>query len=877
VNSAPAASINVVSGNAQTAVVGTALAQPLVVKVSDTNGNAVAGFTLAWAVATGAAQVSTGTTTTGPDGKASITATLGTVAGAFSFTAAGSGLTGSPTTFTATGIPDVATTLVLTGFPSPVIAGTSGTLTVTAQDRFNNTATGYRGTVQIGSDNPNTTTLPANHTYTVIDAGVHTFAVTLKTSSASSSIIATDTLISSITGSQTAILVNPGTTTKLLVTDFPNPASADTGGSVTVTAADANNNTTPAYRGTVQVVTSDNPNSTLPMTHAFIAGDNGVFTFTDVILKKASPPSYAITATDTVTASITGSQTAIVVNPGTTTKLLVTGFPNPASADTGGSVTVTAQDANNNTTPAYRGMVRVASDNPNSTLPMTHAFIAGDNGVFTFTGVILKKASPPPYFITATDTLTAGIAGTQGGIVVNPGPTTKLQVAGFPSSVFGGTPGSVTVTAQDANNNTTPPYIGTVRLTSTDTRTNLPATHSFTGTDAGVHTFTNIILNTTGANSSIVATDTVTGAIAGKQTGIVVNAGPLVFGATATVITGGTNAGFIFISGGSASSNGTSPLSNTWLYDPATSSLTAGPALTAERAFHTATPIGAGKVMVAGGNSTVIEVCTLMGGSPACSDTTATLGSARCNSAAAPLSGTQVLIAGGDNCTNTNALDTWDVWDSASPTTTVSNTGTNKLSIGRRLLTATVVGTGKVLLAGGATSATADLFTLGAPSIVAATTGGMLVARTGHTATILTAITATTACPNAATTTCVLIAGGNATTNKTWEVYEASSNSFPVNATTAGNHDLVNPLRSLHSAAAFAGGKVLLAGGNNGTSSLKTTEVFDPAAATLTFNLGVGLQLGRFSTAAAYAQALNVLVLVGGNAVGPSTEQITTP
>src|SRR6266852_2933589 len=67
VNSAPAARIDLVSGNAQTAVVATALAQPLVVKVSDTNGNAVAGFSIAWTATAGTGQVSTGTTSTGPD------------------------------------------------------------------------------------------------------------------------------------------------------------------------------------------------------------------------------------------------------------------------------------------------------------------------------------------------------------------------------------------------------------------------------------------------------------------------------------------------------------------------------------------------------------------------------------------------------------------------------------------------------------------------------------------------------------------------------------------------------------------------------------------------------------------------------------------
>jgi hypothetical protein len=322
---------------------------------------------------------------------------------------------------------------------------------------------------------------------------------------------------------------------------------------------------------------------------------------------------------------------------------------------------------------------------------------------------------------------------------------------------------------------------------------------------------------------------------------------------------------------------------STWFYDPANSSITAGPPLAAGRAFHTATVVGTGQILLAGGNSTVIELCTLTGASPSCSDTGAALASLRCNAAAALVTSgpARVLVAGGDNCTTstTTGLTTWDVWDSANAGTAVHNSG-HPLNAGRRLLTATALGSGKVLLAGGATSASADLFTLNtldlATSTVAAT-GAMQVVRSGHSATALTATTATTACANAATTTCVLIAGGNSTTNKTWEVYDASSNTFPVNATTAGNHDLVTGARAFHAAAAFAGGKVLLAGGTDASGAVGTTETFDPAAAILTWSSGAPLQTARFKAAAAYAAAQNVLVLIGGNAVGPSTEQVTTP
>src|SRR6266436_2230087 len=87
VNSAPAGSIVVVSGDAQTAVVGTSLSQSLVVKVLDANSNAVPNFTVTWSASAGGGQVSAGSTNTGPDGKASITARVGNTSGGYTYTA----------------------------------------------------------------------------------------------------------------------------------------------------------------------------------------------------------------------------------------------------------------------------------------------------------------------------------------------------------------------------------------------------------------------------------------------------------------------------------------------------------------------------------------------------------------------------------------------------------------------------------------------------------------------------------------------------------------------------------------------------------------------------------------------------------------------
>src|SRR5262249_33031502 len=75
--------------------------------------------------------------------------------------------------------------------------------------------------------------------------------------------------------------------------------------SLPVTAEDAAGNPA-AYLGTVHFSSSD-ALASLPPDYTFTAADNSVHTFTDLILRTAG--SATITATDTVTDSITGTAT----------------------------------------------------------------------------------------------------------------------------------------------------------------------------------------------------------------------------------------------------------------------------------------------------------------------------------------------------------------------------------------------------------------------------------------------------------------------------------------------------------------------------------------------------------------------------------------
>ena len=85
--------------------------------------------------------------------------------------------------------------------PSSVTAGTAFNVTVTAQDVYGNTVTGYQGKVHFTSSDPGAV-LPSNYTYKASDKGVHTFSVRLKTKG-SQTVTVTDQSNSSITGTAT--------------------------------------------------------------------------------------------------------------------------------------------------------------------------------------------------------------------------------------------------------------------------------------------------------------------------------------------------------------------------------------------------------------------------------------------------------------------------------------------------------------------------------------------------------------------------------------------------------------------------------------------------------------------------------------------------
>jgi probable HAF family extracellular repeat protein len=135
----------------------------------------------------------------------------------------------------------VATGFTVSGFPSPVTAGTAGSFTVTAKDTNGHIATGYTGTVNFTSTDRQAV-LPADYTFNVGDAGVHMFRATLKTAG-SQSITATDRATGSITGSIN-LVVRPGSVdlAQSTVTVVSSTIGVGTSTTVTLTARDGYGN-----------------------------------------------------------------------------------------------------------------------------------------------------------------------------------------------------------------------------------------------------------------------------------------------------------------------------------------------------------------------------------------------------------------------------------------------------------------------------------------------------------------------------------------------------------------------------------------------------------------------------------------------------------
>lgn len=367
-------------------------------------------------------------------------------------------------------------------------------------------------------------------------------------------------------------------------------------------------------------------------------------------------------------------------------------------------------------------------------------------------------------------------------------------------------------------------------ISGTPTAATAQATYTVTATNSGGSTTAALVItvgdgtisiSTQPASQSVPVGQTATFSVVAVGTGALTYAwerdGVAITGATSASFT--TSATVLADSGAVFRVTVSDAFSHALKSDPATLTVTgsagSGTSLSTgsmgtPRAYHTATLLKTGKVLVVGGSDGSLAQATAELYDPATGLFTATgnLVTARQQHSATMLADGKVLIVGGVNLGST--LLSAEVYDPATGTFTV----TGSLTDARSDHSATLLPSGKVLVVSGRNLgnyvASAEVFDPAAGTF-SATTGAPLAARATHTATLL---------GNGK----VLVAGGfRASALASTELYDPATGTFAAAAS-------MSAARSYHTATLLAAGQVLMAGGSDSAAA----ELYNPTADTFT-------------------------------------------
>jgi hypothetical protein len=428
----------------------------------------------------------------------------------------------------------------------------------------------------------------------------------------------------------------------------PATVSASAFFSVNVLALDASNDTVASYSGTVHFTSSD-PQAVLPGDSSL---NNGVGTFT---ISLTSIGSQTLTATDTLTATITGSSNSIEV----ATNSNAHGFH--ATGDMG------TERAGHTATLLQNGKVLIAGGFNNTDVLATAELFDPATGTFTPTGIMTTTR------FSHTATLL------QNGEVL----------------IAGGSP-----SLGDLSGGDDPDDLSTAELFD-------PTTGTFTATGAmsnprSQHTATLL------ANGKVLLAG---GAVSNAAelfdpaTGSFTAAGDLLvggrWGCTATLLHDGT----LLIAGGRDSEDVWDgfPLNNAELFNPVAGTFTATGMMTQFRYDHAAALLNNGQVLLTGGfNGSPVQDAELFDPTTGSFSRTGSMGTPRAEHTATLLNDGTVMVAGGFSFSPPGSFSSAEVFDPA----TNEFTPTGPMGAPRFSHTATPLDNALVLVTGGQSSIT---------------------------------------------------------------------------------------------------------------------------------------------------------------------------
>ena len=435
----PATTLTAVRGDQQTGQVGTALADSLVVKVTDQFGNPVSGFSVSWS-AHGGGTVSAATVNTGANGQAAVQRVLGNTAGPQSAEADAAGLNGSPLVFTHTAGAGSATTMV----KDPVTDGQFGvagleltdSIVVIVKDANGNGVAGRSVLWTIatggGTVNPTTST-------TDTDGKAFT-RWTLGPTAGTNTVNAASANLTPVTFTATATAAQPSKIVAVSTVTQSGAAGSPVGAPPSVKVTDANGNpvqgetvtfTVTAGGGTVSDGTASGTTTTVA------TNSSGIATLSDWTLgPTVGGNSVAASALDVSNNPLTGSPVFFNATgqAGAASKLAMSIQPS-TSAQSGVVLAVQPviqlQDALGNPVAQSGKQVTVSVTGGGATLAGTLTVSTNANGTATFSGLAL---SGPVGSYTLTFTASGLTSAVSGSILLSAGAAARLIVATQPSS-----------------------------------------------------------------------------------------------------------------------------------------------------------------------------------------------------------------------------------------------------------------------------------------------------------------------------------------------------------------------------------------------------------------------------------------------------------